>query len=154
MNVLEVTRSIDAPASAAWQVIADMEGYANLTTDGIVKVEVLEGQHEGMLRQCTSNREQSWTETCTVWEEGRRFKFEVHTDAEDYPFPIKKLEGEWWVEPNGRGSVIGARFSYQLKNPVMDVLFRLIPAMRRRAKQDSEYMLNQWAEKAQLMRTG
>ena len=41
MSVLEIERIIDVPIDMAWEVITDMEGYADITTSGITKVEVL-----------------------------------------------------------------------------------------------------------------
>ena len=145
-NVMTVERMIDATPEAAWSVIADMEGYSGLTTEGITKVEVLEGDGVGMLRRCHDNKGQSWTETCPVWNEGRDFRFQVHTNAPDYPFPLHHLEGHWQVEPGPEGTVIRASFEYELKFGPLGQMMNAI--MAKRARQDSEYLLDQWEAKA------
>ena len=146
MSVLEVERIIDAPIEVAWEVIADMEGYADITTNGITKVEVLEGEGKGMLRRCHDNKGNSWTETCPVWEEGRKFQFIVNTDVPDYPFPLKRLQGTWFVEPRPEGTLIKATFEYEIKFGMVGKMMNAF--MAKQARKDSEYLLEQWAAKA------
>jgi ribosome-associated toxin RatA of RatAB toxin-antitoxin module len=143
---MTVERIIEATPEMAWSVISDMEGYAALTTEGISKVEVLEGSGEGMLRRCHDNNGKSWTETCPVWEEGRAYRFQVHTDAPDYPFPLNHLEGHWQVEPHPEGALIRASFEYELKFGIVGQMMNAL--MAKRAQQDSEFMLDQWEAKA------
>jgi ribosome-associated toxin RatA of RatAB toxin-antitoxin module len=146
LEIMEVERIIDASPEAAWQIIADMEGYAEITTEGISKVEVLAGEGKGMLRRCHDNKGNSWTETCPIWEEGYRYQFVVNTQAADYPFPLDALQGTWIVEPSPAGTRIKARFEYKIKFGVVGKMLNTL--MAKRARQDSEFLLDQWAAKA------
>ncbi len=103
-----------APAERAWQVISDQEGYAEVA-DNIGKVEIVSGRGQGMIRQCSDTDGRSWRETCTLWEDGHAFAFRVHTEAEDYPYPIAELTGHWSLEPEARGTRITMRFEIRAK---------------------------------------
>ena len=93
---MTMTAGIATSATPArvWQVMSDQEGYADVA-DNIGRVEIVEGRGKGMIRQCSDNDGKSWQETCTLWDEGRAFAFRVHTEAEDYPYPIAALSGTW-----------------------------------------------------------
>ncbi|NOH13019.1 MAG: SRPBCC family protein [Chloroflexi bacterium] len=149
MPSIELAKIIDAPVESAWAVIADMEGYADITADGVSKVEVLEGEGEGMLRRCYNQRGESWTETCPVWEEGHQFRFVVHTDAPDYPYPLSHVEGLWSVEATPQGTLIKARFDYAMKNKLFGWLLAWLA--RGNAISDTQYLLDQWEAKALAM---
>lgn len=97
---VEVTRRINASAKTAWEVVTDHEAYSDVA-DNISKVEVLEGDSEGMRRKCTGNEGETWTEVAHIWEEGRRYGFRIDTDAPDYPYPLEKLEATWTVDAVG-----------------------------------------------------
>ena len=146
LDILEVERVIAVPPEAAWQVIADMEGYADITNDGITKVEVLAGERVGMLRRCHDNKGNSWTETCPLWEEGRSFQFVVDTSPKDYPFPLAALQGTWMVDPVPGGTRIRARFEYRMKFGMAGKLMGAL--MAKKARGDSEYLLDQWEARA------
>ena len=146
MNVMDTERIIDVPTSAAWAVIANLEGYADITTAGISRVEVLEGTGEGMIRRCTNDEGESWTETCPLWDEGREYRFIVNTDAPDYPYPIDWLEGRWSVEETPEGTKIKAVFRYQLKYGVLGRMMNLIAI--RKFQGDVDFLMDKWTEKS------
>lgn len=98
-----VKRSVDAPVHQAWAVMTDHPGYADVASN-ISKVEVLSGNGIGMERRCYGHKGESWRETCDLYEEGKIFGFDVHTEADDYPYPISDLQGRWSVESKGSGS--------------------------------------------------
>ncbi len=123
-----LTASLTTIASAerVWQVMSDQERYADVA-DNISQVEILEGRGEGMIRQCRDNDGKSWTETCTLWDEGRAFGFRVHTEAADYPYPIAGLAGTWSLAPAGAGTRITMTFDIQAKAGLVNrLLFRLM----------------------------
>ena len=103
-----------APPERAWQVISDQEGYADVA-DNIGTVEIVSGRGKGMVRRCSDTEGRSWRETCTLWEDGRAFAFRVHTEAEDYPYPIAELAGHWSLEPEAGGTRITMRFDVRAK---------------------------------------
>ena len=111
-----------------WQVMSDQEGYADVA-DNIGKVEIVEGRGAGMIRQCSDTDGKSWRETCTLWDEGRAFAFRVHTEAEDYPYPIAELTGKWSLAPAGHGTAIRMDFEIRAKPGLANgLLFRLMAA--------------------------
>jgi len=89
---------VDAPSTVVWRVMADQEGYAEVA-DTIAAVEVLRGRGLGMVRRCSDAAGRSWTERCTLWEEGQAFAFVVDTAASDYPYPLRHLAGRWSMIP-------------------------------------------------------
>ncbi|MCP4327376.1 MAG: SRPBCC family protein [Alphaproteobacteria bacterium] len=114
---MTVTASIETTASAArvWQVMRDQKCYADVA-DNLSKAEIIAGQGEGMVRQCTDTAGRSWRETCSRWEEGQGFAFRVHTEAADYPYPIARMTGEWTLSPTKRGTRISMTFGIQAKS--------------------------------------
>ena len=84
---------VHADRESCWQVIADLENYHKLAPN-IDAVRILSGSGKGMVRSC-SHGENSWSETCTLWEKGTAYAFEIDTNAPNYPYPFKKLSGHW-----------------------------------------------------------
>lgn len=129
-NGTVITASLNTAASAsrAWQVMSDQEAYADVA-DNLSKARVVEGDGEGMIRQCWDLKGRSWTETCTLWVEGRVFAFRVHTEAADYPYPIAALAGEWSVSPTVSGSEIKMIFTVETKAGLLNrLLFKVMAA--------------------------
>jgi hypothetical protein len=85
-------------------------------------VEVISGPDQP-LRRCTSVGGQSWEETCTVWEEGRRFA--VTVDSAGYPYPLDAMGRLWQVDPHPEGSRVTMRFTYQARSSIGGALFAL-----------------------------
>ena len=68
--------------------------------------------HPAFQRSCTDASGRSWSETCTLWEPGRRF--DVDVDTSDYPYPLAQMQGSWRVEPaDPNGSTVGMTFAFQ-----------------------------------------
>jgi hypothetical protein len=63
----------------------------------------------------------SWQETCTLWDDGRRFAVDV--DTSDYPYPLRLMRGLWQVDPDPSGSQVTMRFAYQATPSVRGGLF-------------------------------
>ena len=98
-----VSRTVDAPRDVVWRVMTDHPRYADVA-DNISRVEVVAGNGEGMQRRCYGLKGENWLETCHLFDEGHAFGFRIHTEAEDYPYPISRLHGEWSVVPMEQGS--------------------------------------------------
>lgn len=98
-----VNRLVNAPQGVVWRVMNDHPGYADVA-DNLSKVEVVKGEGVGMQRRCYGPKGENWLETCDLYDDGRAFGFRVHTEADDYPYPISDLHGEWSVEPSDTGS--------------------------------------------------
>ncbi|MEL6484876.1 MAG: SRPBCC family protein, partial [Bacteroidota bacterium] len=93
---LRFERTITASKEKVWKVVADVANYHQVAPN-IDSVEILSGQGKGMVRRC-SHKTDHWTEVATLWEEGEQYVFEVDTEAADYPYPLKQLQGTWKVE--------------------------------------------------------
>lgn len=120
-----MTLSASLPTTAtpgrAWQVISNMEAYADVA-DNLSRVEIVDGAGEGMVRQCADTKGRTWRETCTRWDDGNRFAFSVHTEAPDYPYPIASLSGEWSVEPTATGSTVSMMFKVRPRGGLLNRL--------------------------------
>lgn len=93
---LSFERTVDASKEVVWKVISDVADYHEVAPN-IDEVKIISGKGEGMLRACSHGKDR-WTETCTLWAEGKEYAFEVNTAAPDYPYPFKYLKGYWKVE--------------------------------------------------------
>lgn len=147
--IATVERDVLAPAARVWDVMSDHPAYADVASN-VSKVEVLSGQGLGMRRKCYGPKGESWTETCDLFEEGKSYGFKIHTDADDYPYPIKDLMGRWSALPLAKG----ARFKIEITatpkgNGLQRWLFSLI------AKRQFKAVLIDLADRwAQRMETG
>ncbi|MEW9920585.1 SRPBCC family protein [Marimonas sp. MJW-29] len=101
--VASVSRPVNAPRDVVWRVMNDHRGFADVA-DNLSKVEVVKGDGIGMQRRCYGPKGENWLETCTLFEDNRAFGFRVHTEADDYPYPITDLHGKWSVGREGEGS--------------------------------------------------
>lgn len=83
--------------------MTDHPAYADVASN-IAEVEVLAGDGLGMRRRCFGPKGEHWEETCDVFEPGKSFGFRIHTEADDYPYPIDALTGRWSVRALEDGS--------------------------------------------------
>jgi len=98
-----VRRDVVAPTNIVWQIITDHPGYADVA-DNLSKVELVSGDGLGMKRRCYGLKGEHWDETCTSHQDGVAYAFRVHTEVEDYPYPISDLWGRWSVFQTESGS--------------------------------------------------
>lgn len=148
--VASVRRAVRAPASTVWKVMTDHPRYAEVAAN-ISKVEVLSGEGLGMQRRCYGPKGENWRETCDHFEAGRSFGFKIHTEAEDYPYPIADLKGQWSVEPKGTRSefaidiearpkgnaIVRALFAFAAKRQFTTVLIDLADAWSDRMEREA-----------------
>ena len=125
METFHRERHIDAPRAQAWEVLSDLDGWG-AHAPNLSRTEVIEGAAEGAVRRCYNNSGKGWTETCTLWQPGRRYVMEV--DTSDYPYPMDSMRGTFSVDDEGRGSRVTLRFDYQVK---YGILGRIVGVMAR-----------------------
>jgi len=141
-------RVVQAPHNEVWAIVSDVGNYEEVTGPGIHRVEVLSGSELGMIRECADPQGNSWEEVCTVWEPGKRFKFEVNTQREDYGYPFKSLSGDWKVIALGpTSSRIEMDFAFEFENPFISGFF--LPLAMKEAQEDTEYILDNWQRMAE-----
>lgn len=109
------SRTIAAPAAEVWAAVADAGTYARFA-EGIAATSV-DGRAGGMVRHCTDDRGHGWTETCTLWQEGRRYRMTV--DVTTYPLHYRallhRLEQTWEAVPTAAGTRVTLRFDGAVK---------------------------------------
>ncbi len=109
IEVIELRRRSERAAEELWPVITDHALYARLALN-LKAAEGLTPNGPGFRRSCTDSAGRSWSETCTLWEPGRRF--DVNVDLDDYPYPLQLVQGSWSVDPaEGDGSEVAMRFA-------------------------------------------
>ena len=141
-------RIIKAPKEKVWELIADVGNYHKVTAPGIHAVEILEGEGLGMKRECSDPNGNSWEETCTLWDDGNAYKFEVNTQREDYPFPLRSLSGLWKLEAiSDTETKLLLDFSYEFSNPFLSGYF--LSMGMEQARKDTEFLLDNWQRMAE-----
>jgi hypothetical protein len=87
-------------------------------------VEVISEPGQPLRRRCTNTAGTGWEETCTLWDEGRRFAVEV--DTSNYPYPVAVMRGMWQVDPAPDASRVTMRFAYQADATLRGALFAIV----------------------------
>lgn len=89
-------REVNAAKKEVWDTISDIENYHKVASN-IDNVKIISGEGKGMVRTCSHGKD-SWSETCTIWENEKQYSFLIDTKAPDYPYPFKYLKGTWKVD--------------------------------------------------------
>jgi hypothetical protein len=111
LEIVTFDRRASVTPEQLWPVMIDHELYAKLALN-LKAAEGLTPDGLGFQRSCTDAAGRSWSETCTLWEPGRRF--DVDVDTSDYPYPLARMQGSWRVEPaEPNGSTVGMTFAFQ-----------------------------------------
>ena len=134
-------RDLPASAGALWPVMTDHELYARLARNLGGATAVTENG-PGLVRQCRDTSGNTWNESCTLWDPGRRFAVTVHTDAPDYPYPLTMMQGSWGVAPTSDPdrAAITMAFAFQPSSGVKGAMMALMmnttirPILRRIAR--------------------
>lgn len=121
-----VRRTVDAPTETVWKVMTDHPAYADVASN-ISKVEVMSGEGMGMKRRCYGPKGENWEETCDLFEAGKSFGFSIHTEADDYPYPLSAVSGRWSVEQRQTGSEFDIQIVATPKgNAISKLMFGLV----------------------------
>lgn len=123
------TRSASLPGAAdvVWSVVGEVTGTEN---EHLAVQEIVSGSGEGMIRRCVDTDGHEWTETCSIWEPGRRYRFDVDVDA--HPLPMRTMSAEVAAEPaNAVGqadsTTVSITFEYRSKlGPVIDQMAKVV----------------------------
>ncbi|MFX0558650.1 type II toxin-antitoxin system RatA family toxin [Maribacter sp. CXY002] len=138
---LRFERTVKATIASVWKVISDVANYHEVAPN-VDDVKIISGEGKGMVRSCSHGKD-SWTETCSLWEEEKEYAFEVNTNAPDYPYPFKYLKGNWKVEAidNSQTRVI-MLFEFEYKRKFQNWL--LHPILKVKFGKTAEKLLNNW----------
>jgi hypothetical protein len=108
---LRFERIVAAPVERVWEAISDAGDYGRFAP-GIAHTAIVDGEREGMVRVCRDDQGAEWSETCTLWEEGHRYRMSV--DVSSYPAHYRMLLHEfaqsWTLEPVPGGTRIQLAF--------------------------------------------
>lgn len=142
---LHFSRKVPTSKAVAWSLISDLEAYAAVASN-IDQVKIISGAGKGMQRAC-SHGEESWTETCTLWEKEKAYSFTVDTAAPDYPYPFRSLAGTWGIHPvNDHETEIVMTFTFEFNRWIQNVM--IYPFMKNRFKKICEEILDRWEAKS------
>ncbi len=112
---------IPSSKEVVWEVIADVGNYHRYAT-GLDNVTIVSGSGEGMVRSC-SDEQGAWLETCTAWNEGNSYSFNVDPGT-GFPYPFKMMQGTWSVQSIDENlSEIQIEFNYQFPYRWMKWMF-------------------------------
>ena len=113
---LLVERIVTAPPEQVWAAISDAGDYGRFAP-GIVHTAIVSGEQEGMVRVCRDNQGREWAETCTLWEDGHRYRMTV--DVSSYPayyrWLLQEFAQTWTVEPAANGTRLRLAFDGAVK---------------------------------------
>lgn len=123
----ELAREVNAPAERSWSVVADVASYAQFAGT-LHKSEIVSGEGLGLVRRCEDKNGVCWLETCTRWEPGKAYAFEVDTTGPGYPLPLSTMRGDFEVDRvSDARSTIRIRFTFSAKGRVWtELLLALI----------------------------
>lgn len=122
VDVVQASRILPAPPAQVWPLLTDHDLYGRLAPN-LSRVEVISDADEPLRRRCTNTTGRSWEETCTLWQDGRRYAVEV--DTADYPYPLILMRGLWQVDPHPAGSRVTMRFAFQAAPTITGGLFAI-----------------------------
>jgi ribosome-associated toxin RatA of RatAB toxin-antitoxin module len=148
-SLMSFERIVPVGVDRAWAVISDVDGYHRYAPS-LEFSRIDEGEGLNARRSC-GDAKGSWSERCTLWEEGHRYVFEVDTGAEDYPYPFEELRGEWSVEPVDEGRTrVRMRFEATMPGGILGEL--MLAATADAFDAAGEGVLDRW-EDAMLERS-
>ncbi len=134
------SKIVSSSSETSWEVISDVANYHRYAT-GLDEVFVVSGKEEGMIRSCSDERG-VWRETCTLWEEGRSYSFEVDTKS-GFPYPFTYMKGTWSVHViDDHFSEITVRFDYEMSYKWMSWIFS--DATNEAFQTGTRELLNNW----------
>lgn len=137
-----VKRQIASPKDSVWKVMSDVGNFHKVAPN-LIDVKILSGSGEGLVRSCSHNNKENWTETCTLWEPGKAYSFEVNTTDPNYPYPLKYLKGTFKVEAiTDSTSEIIMIYDFALKRKIQNVL--LYPLMKPKFKKTLTGIMDNW----------
>jgi hypothetical protein len=142
VQTAEVTQTLDGNVDDVWAVVIDHAHYGELAPN-LSRVMPTAPDGPDLTRRCWDTRGRQWDESCVLWEDRRRFAVIVDTQADDYPYPLEFLRGEWAVEPVGTDKTnVTVQFELRPKPGPVGAAFAL--AMTAAAKPLIRKITNGW----------
>ena len=115
MTRITTHRLFTAPADSVWDVMTDPDVYAEVAPN-LSSVVILEGEGEGMVRQCVDTTGNAWTESCHHWDAGRGFAVAVDVETSDFHRRwFTRFEGRWELAERDDGVLVTIQFDFDTK---------------------------------------
>lgn len=146
VKILHFKRIMNADTRTVWQVITDVDNFHKVAPN-VDQVKIISGKEKGMVRSCSHGKD-SWQETCTLWEDEKRYAFEVDTAAPDYPFPFSYLKGTWEIKALTPGKTeISMEFEVVYQKKIHNILMH--PLAKWKYGKTGEKLLDNWQKIAE-----
>lgn len=143
-QTVEVSRVLTGSREQVWAVVIDHEAYGRLAPN-LSRVMATGPDGPALTRRCWDSRGRHWDEACVLWDDHHRFAVEVETAAEDYPYPLEYLRGEWSLRPvGGDRTEVTIRFELRPKPGAAGAAFAT--AMTTGAKPLLRRIMSGWQE--------
>lgn len=149
---LELRHVVQAPPAAMWEVISDLGGierYSDDLTETFLRAGAAPGV--GAVRECANVRGQRWAERCVAFQPPTSLELEYHADEPGFPFPMRRLQGGWGLEPLGlEATAIRVWWSFTANLPGTGTLIAAVmsESLRRSFPQMLERMGEDAAQRA------
>ena len=96
LETVRCSAAVDAPVAIVWEVVSDHELYGRLAPN-LTAVHLLsDADSDHGQRRCVARSGESWTESCDVFPDERRY--EVNVDTSDYPYPLASMAAVFRVD--------------------------------------------------------
>jgi len=95
--------AVPQPAEQIWKAVGDLGAisqYAPFLKDSKLTSGAQSGV--GAVRTCTNQQNQSWSEECTDYQDGRELSLRFLTEEPNFPFPVESMVGGWQLHPSGQ----------------------------------------------------
>jgi ligand-binding SRPBCC domain-containing protein len=128
VTILENSVVIEAPPSAVWAVLAELDGLARYDPAiALSEVESSEASGVGASRRCTLKAGGWFRERVTTWEAQRRLAFELY----ECTLPVRRLQHRYTLTGEGNGTRVEQRMEYELKFGLVGALLDIVAVRRK-----------------------
>jgi len=126
-----IASDVDAPPDLVWRIVSDLGSISrymsSLAHSTVRPRPSSHAGHVGTIRDCTTTAGDTWSETCTAFDESQRsFAVRFVTEAAGFPYPMREMHGGWKVEARGDASRVIVWWSV---TPTISVVPWLLVAM-------------------------
>lgn len=144
-TLLDVCQNYDQPAEVLWDVVADLDRYADHVT-GLVSSPVLSGSKQGAVRECNTTKGETWSESVVEWVEGSHYVIEVDTST--YPAPLRQLFREfsatWTVKPTSKGCEVSITMTPDVRGGWL--VWPVVALAARKTENDLKHTLKSYGQ--------
>jgi len=128
MTVLDNSVVIEAPSSAVWAVLAELDALARYDPAiALSEVESSEASGIGASRRCTLKAGGWFLERVTKWEAQRELAFELYACT----LPVRRLRHHYTLTTEANGTRVQQRMDYELKFGLVGALLDIVAVRRK-----------------------